>query len=575
MLLLEVVALLLTSALYITSARHSDQKEPPLYAAVPDTSFSCSHHMAGYYADMEAGCQVYHMCDTLGKQYSYLCPNMTVFNQRFMVCDHWHYVNCSNSNAYYNLNARMAGGGKKVPTPGRRGSFVDNMEENDIDDADVRKVTPLTITDKKVAMKIKNTLRSQEKKISTTTPKQTTPSKRLQNITDSMLTGEPPTTRSSLLRPLTTSSGKIPTSLDVDISSSLPTVRPISTDRRRTTFDLKSTFSALVTTPSPLSTFSLSSSTSTTEDSNQFTKSTQAQPAVRQPILTLMPPIISRSRIKPFAFPMTEIHNFSELNKNRSAIVSLPAFQMFPGLVARGSGPRFGFGSTHPSRRPAGHGEIPPGIEFHPLVLEISRQLSLPKVKQSPQEIDETVLGSEEQTGSNSVVGRNFSDTEEVLQPFTVVINPPNGRNIVSFPIQPLLVTQNLSPLVDPRIQQEDITVLESKKNGRDRINNFKIRSQRPSISSNQAFFIPETDLIPPDDILIETTDPNSAKLDIPESSTEAPLQDHHNMTMIFPDAKQVNFTQLFGGLIVNPNCPECHPAFLTPGKCTPCVRIR
>ena len=50
------------------------------------------------------------MCDTLGKQYSYLCPNMTVFNQRFMVCDHWNHVNCSNSGEYYKLNKRMAGG---------------------------------------------------------------------------------------------------------------------------------------------------------------------------------------------------------------------------------------------------------------------------------------------------------------------------------------------------------------------------------------------------------------------------------------------------------------------------------
>ncbi|KAA0202360.1 hypothetical protein HAZT_HAZT003841 [Hyalella azteca] len=184
------------------------------------------------------------MCDTLGKQYSYLCPNMTVFNQRFMVCDHWHYVNCSNSNAYYNLNARMAGGGKKVPTPGRRGSFVDNMEENDIDDAD----------------------------------------------------------------------------------------------------GIWSPFWIWVDT----------SVTSTCRS----------------------------------------------------------------------------WGNTTGDRIP-------------------------------------------------SVGLGNFTS----------------------------------------------------------------------------AFL---------------AKDPNSAKLDIPESSTEAPLQDHHNMTMIFPDAKQVNFTQLFGGLIVNPNCPECHPAFLTPGKCTP-----
>ncbi|XP_062560957.1 uncharacterized protein LOC134225139 [Armigeres subalbatus] len=69
-----------------------------------NTGFSCSGRAAGYYADIETGCQIYHMCDGLGRQFSYACPNTTLFQQRMLICDHWYMVNCSKAESNYAAN---------------------------------------------------------------------------------------------------------------------------------------------------------------------------------------------------------------------------------------------------------------------------------------------------------------------------------------------------------------------------------------------------------------------------------------------------------------------------------------
>ena len=53
----------------------------------------------GYYADPEAQCQAFHICGDDGRgglaKYSFLCPNGTVFNQQYFICDWWFNVDCS------------------------------------------------------------------------------------------------------------------------------------------------------------------------------------------------------------------------------------------------------------------------------------------------------------------------------------------------------------------------------------------------------------------------------------------------------------------------------------------------
>lgn len=48
--------------------------------------------------------KVYHMCDELGRQFSYSCPNTTLFQQRMLICDHWYMVNCSKAEKDYSAN---------------------------------------------------------------------------------------------------------------------------------------------------------------------------------------------------------------------------------------------------------------------------------------------------------------------------------------------------------------------------------------------------------------------------------------------------------------------------------------
>ena len=85
----------------------------PIYSEVPETSFSCDGQVeGGYYSDPEAECQAFHICGggaggSLIK-YSFLCPNGSLFNQEYFVCDWWFNVDCSQAEDFYSLNDEIA-----------------------------------------------------------------------------------------------------------------------------------------------------------------------------------------------------------------------------------------------------------------------------------------------------------------------------------------------------------------------------------------------------------------------------------------------------------------------------------
>ena len=102
----------------------------PIYSEAPETAFSCDgqvdggewmihiaisfhdDYFSGYYADEEAQCQVFHICTADGAgglaKYSFLCPNGTLFNQNYFICDWWFNFDCAEAEGLYSLNDQYA-----------------------------------------------------------------------------------------------------------------------------------------------------------------------------------------------------------------------------------------------------------------------------------------------------------------------------------------------------------------------------------------------------------------------------------------------------------------------------------
>lgn len=81
----------------------------PIYNEIPYTKFECAQvpYRPGMYANPEAGCQVYHVCndDRFGPRGAeFLCTNGTLFNQETFSCDWWFNVDCSKATSFYDLN---------------------------------------------------------------------------------------------------------------------------------------------------------------------------------------------------------------------------------------------------------------------------------------------------------------------------------------------------------------------------------------------------------------------------------------------------------------------------------------
>ena len=107
----------------------------PIFASPPDTGFSCEGK-EGLYADTSAQCQAWHVClapdEETGvplRQWSFLCPNGTIFNQEIFTCVWWFDFDCNSAEAFYGLNDDIyketggaSGGGNRAPASPSRPS---------------------------------------------------------------------------------------------------------------------------------------------------------------------------------------------------------------------------------------------------------------------------------------------------------------------------------------------------------------------------------------------------------------------------------------------------------------------
>ncbi|XP_076039166.1 uncharacterized protein LOC143024266 [Oratosquilla oratoria] len=76
-------------------------------------TFTCDGRPYGYYADVDNGCRIFHICqpipDDAGSiieyaHYSFACGNQTVFNQETLTCDHPEFAfPCDQAESLYDL----------------------------------------------------------------------------------------------------------------------------------------------------------------------------------------------------------------------------------------------------------------------------------------------------------------------------------------------------------------------------------------------------------------------------------------------------------------------------------------
>lgn len=95
----------------------------PTLREIPTTDFSCEGRVDGYYADVQTGCQVFHVCSSLAPKSSFLCNNGSIFNQERFTCDWWNKVDCPNSEVNFAKNNDI--GKLGVPMPSKESADID------------------------------------------------------------------------------------------------------------------------------------------------------------------------------------------------------------------------------------------------------------------------------------------------------------------------------------------------------------------------------------------------------------------------------------------------------------------
>ncbi|XP_076293658.1 uncharacterized protein LOC143215424 [Lasioglossum baleicum] len=93
------------SFMYTFLAVHTGWEMSKIVTAIK-TNFSCLDKTAGFYADIDARCKIYHTCDEYGNKFTYRCPEETAFRQDALICDHAHLVSCETTIPFNTENVK-------------------------------------------------------------------------------------------------------------------------------------------------------------------------------------------------------------------------------------------------------------------------------------------------------------------------------------------------------------------------------------------------------------------------------------------------------------------------------------
>ena len=76
---------------------------------------------------------MFHICTADGQgglaKYSFLCPNGTIFNQNYFICDWWFNFDCAEAEALYSINDEIAAERAEIDAAAAAGASSDNVAD--------------------------------------------------------------------------------------------------------------------------------------------------------------------------------------------------------------------------------------------------------------------------------------------------------------------------------------------------------------------------------------------------------------------------------------------------------------
>ena len=92
--------------------------------------------LAGYYADPSppSHCQIFHVCSSPPSTtiFSFLCPNGTLFNQAYFICDWWFNVDCQQAEQLYAKNKEVKEEQERLAMASSKYQVVEHVQEDTI-----------------------------------------------------------------------------------------------------------------------------------------------------------------------------------------------------------------------------------------------------------------------------------------------------------------------------------------------------------------------------------------------------------------------------------------------------------